>query len=131
MKFWFWFLWVIDAVIAAVALYFFFSLSAGGNVGSFNLLPWLIDPCRFGSCGRRQRLVALRRPARSGDHSSAAARNPRSSLRAVLASHLDSPALLSLIRVSPRIIQNQADPLQRGRILFDGHRPPLQCIREG
>ena len=32
---------VIDAVIAAVALYFFFSLSAGGNVGSFNILPWL------------------------------------------------------------------------------------------
>ena len=41
MKFWFWFLWAIDAVIAAVALYFFFSLSAGGNVGSFNILPWL------------------------------------------------------------------------------------------
>jgi hypothetical protein len=42
VKFWFWFLWSIDAVIAAVALYFFFSLSAGGNVGSFNILPWLI-----------------------------------------------------------------------------------------
>ena len=42
MKFWFWFLWSIDAVIAAVALYFFFSLSAGGNIGSFNILPWLI-----------------------------------------------------------------------------------------
>ena len=42
MKFWFWFLWAIDAVITAVALYFFFSLSAGGNVGSFNILPWLI-----------------------------------------------------------------------------------------
>ena len=41
MKFWFWFLWAIDAVIAAVALYFFFSLSAGGRVGSFNILPWL------------------------------------------------------------------------------------------
>lgn len=40
MKFWFWFLWAIDAVIAAVALYFF-SLSAGGRVGSFNILPWL------------------------------------------------------------------------------------------
>ena len=25
MKFWFWFLWAIDGVIAAVALYFFFS----------------------------------------------------------------------------------------------------------
>ena len=41
MKFWFWFLWAIDAVIAAVALCFFFSLSAGGRVGSFNILPWL------------------------------------------------------------------------------------------
>jgi hypothetical protein len=41
VKFWFWFLWAIDAVIAAVALYFFFSLSAGGRVGSFNILPWL------------------------------------------------------------------------------------------
>lgn len=41
MKFWFWFLWAIDAVIAAVALYFFFSLAAGGRVGSFNILPWL------------------------------------------------------------------------------------------
>jgi hypothetical protein len=39
--FWFWFLWSIDAVIAAVALYFFFSLAAGGRVGSFNILPWL------------------------------------------------------------------------------------------
>ena len=41
MKFWFWVLWAIDAVIAAVALYFFFSLAAGGRVGSFNILPWL------------------------------------------------------------------------------------------
>jgi hypothetical protein len=41
VKFWFWFLWTIDAVIAAVAFYFFFPLSAGGNVGSFNILPWL------------------------------------------------------------------------------------------
>ena len=41
MKIWFWFLWSIDAVIAAVALYFFFSLAAGGRVGSFNILPWL------------------------------------------------------------------------------------------
>jgi hypothetical protein len=41
MKFWFWFLWAIDAVIAAVALYFFFSLAASGRVGSFNILPWL------------------------------------------------------------------------------------------
>ena len=41
VKFWFWFLWSIDAVIATVALYFFFSLAAGGRVGSFNILPWL------------------------------------------------------------------------------------------
>jgi hypothetical protein len=41
VKFWFWFLWAIDAVIAAVPLYFFFSLAAGGRVGSFNILPWL------------------------------------------------------------------------------------------
>jgi hypothetical protein len=41
MKFWFWFLWSIDAAIAAIALYFFFSLAAGGRVGSFNILPWL------------------------------------------------------------------------------------------
>jgi hypothetical protein len=41
VKFWFWFLWGIDAFIAAVALYFFFSLAAGGRVGSFNILPWL------------------------------------------------------------------------------------------
>ena len=42
VKFWFWFLWAIDAVIAGIALYFFFSLAAGGRVGSFNILPWLI-----------------------------------------------------------------------------------------
>jgi hypothetical protein len=41
VKFWFWFLWFIDAVVAAVALYFFFSLAAGGRVGSFNILPWV------------------------------------------------------------------------------------------
>jgi len=41
VKFWFWFLWAIDAVIAAVALYFSFSLAAGGRVGSFNILPWV------------------------------------------------------------------------------------------
>ncbi len=41
MKFWFSFLWCLDAVIAAVALYFFFTLAAGGRVGSFNILPWL------------------------------------------------------------------------------------------
>jgi hypothetical protein len=31
----------MDAVIAAVALYFFFSVAAGGRVGAFNILPWL------------------------------------------------------------------------------------------
>jgi hypothetical protein len=41
VKFWFWFLWCVDAVIAAVALYFFVSLTADGRVGSFNILPWL------------------------------------------------------------------------------------------
>jgi hypothetical protein len=41
MKIWFWLLWWIDAVIAAVALYFFCSLAAGGNIGSFNIVPWL------------------------------------------------------------------------------------------
>jgi hypothetical protein len=41
VKFWFWFLWASDAVIAAVALYFFFSLAAGGRIGSFNIVPWL------------------------------------------------------------------------------------------
>jgi hypothetical protein len=30
-----------DAAIAAVALYFFFSLGAHGRVGSFNILPWM------------------------------------------------------------------------------------------
>jgi hypothetical protein len=42
LKFWFWFLWSIDAVIAGVALYFFFSLAGHGRIGSFNILPWLI-----------------------------------------------------------------------------------------
>src|SRR5438309_11744504 len=42
VKFWFWFLWSIDAVIAAVALYFFFSLAAGDRIRPFNILPWLM-----------------------------------------------------------------------------------------
>ena len=42
MKFWFWFLWSIDAVIAAVVLYFFFSLAGHGRIGAFNILPWFI-----------------------------------------------------------------------------------------
>jgi hypothetical protein len=41
VKVWFWLLWCIDVVIAAVGLYFFVSLAADGNVGSFNILPWL------------------------------------------------------------------------------------------
>jgi len=41
VKFGFWFLWAIDAVVAVVALYFFFSLAVGGRVGSFNILPWM------------------------------------------------------------------------------------------
>jgi hypothetical protein len=41
------------------------------------------DPGRFGSRGWRQRLAALDRTARCCDHSSPAAGNPRSSLRAV------------------------------------------------
>jgi hypothetical protein len=40
VKFWFWFLWSIDAVIAVVALYFFFSLGAHRRVASFNIPPW-------------------------------------------------------------------------------------------
>ena len=42
MKFWFWFLWAIDAFIAAVVLYFFFSLAGHGRIASFNILPWLV-----------------------------------------------------------------------------------------
>lgn len=41
MKFWFWFLWAVDAVIAAVVIYFFLSLAASGRIGSFNIFPWL------------------------------------------------------------------------------------------
>ena len=42
VKFWFWFLWCIDALIAAIALYFFFSLAAGDRIRSFNIVPWLL-----------------------------------------------------------------------------------------
>src|SRR5437868_9731423 len=42
VKFWFWFLWSIDAVIAAIALYFFFSLAADDRIRSFNIVPWLL-----------------------------------------------------------------------------------------
>jgi hypothetical protein len=54
------------------------------------------DPCRFGSCGRGQRLAALGRPARSCHRSSPTAGNPRSSVRAVLPSPLDYSPQFSL-----------------------------------
>jgi hypothetical protein len=60
------------------------------------------DPGRFGRRGRRQRLAALSRTARCCDHSSTPAGNPRSSVRAVLASHLDPPARLSLTGATNR-----------------------------
>jgi hypothetical protein len=41
MRFWFWFLWAINAVIAAIVLYFFFEGVADGTVSSFNILLWL------------------------------------------------------------------------------------------
>ena len=62
------------------------------------------DPCRFGRRGWRQRLVALGRTARCCDHSSPPAGGPGSSVRAVLTSHLDSPARLSLTGATYRII---------------------------
>ena len=95
MKFWFWFLWAIDGVIAAVALYFFFSLAAGGRVGSFNILPWLVILAALAAVVG-QRLVALRRAACCCDHYSPAAGAPQSSVRTDLLSHLDSPPQLSL-----------------------------------
>jgi len=42
VRVWFWFLWCIDDIIAAIAVYFFFSLAAGDRIRSFNLLPWLL-----------------------------------------------------------------------------------------
>ena len=42
LKFCFWLLWTIDAIAAAVVLYFFFWGLADGSVSSFNLLVWLL-----------------------------------------------------------------------------------------
>jgi hypothetical protein len=38
---WFWLSWSIDAVIAAIVLYFFFEGLADSSVSSFNMLLWL------------------------------------------------------------------------------------------
>ena len=38
---WFWLSWSIDAVIAAIVLYFFCAGLADGSVSSFNMLLWL------------------------------------------------------------------------------------------
>ena len=38
---WFWLVWSINAVIAAIVLYFFFEGLADGSVSSFNMLLWL------------------------------------------------------------------------------------------
>lgn len=38
----FWILWVIDAVVALVILYFFFIGLADGSVSSFNMGLWLV-----------------------------------------------------------------------------------------
>jgi len=37
----FWLIWSIDAIVAAVVLYFFFVGLADGSVSSFNMLLWL------------------------------------------------------------------------------------------
>jgi Signal transduction histidine kinase involved in nitrogen fixation and metabolism regulation len=42
MKVWFWVLWSINAIIAAIVLYFFFAGIGDGTVSSFNILPWLV-----------------------------------------------------------------------------------------
>jgi hypothetical protein len=39
---WFWIPWSIDALIAAVALYFFFVGLADGTVSSFNMGLWML-----------------------------------------------------------------------------------------
>jgi hypothetical protein len=96
VKFWFWFLWSIDGVIATVALYFFFSLAAGGQGRGIQRSAVAGDPRRFGSCGRRQCLVALGRAARCCDRFAPAAGSARSTVRAVLPPHADSPPEFSL-----------------------------------
>ena len=37
----FWLSWVVNAVIAAIVLYFFFAGLSDGSVSSFNMLLWL------------------------------------------------------------------------------------------
>ena len=54
------------------------------------------DPRRLDSCGRRQRLVALRRAIRCRSRCSPAIGNPRGSVRAVLLSAPDYPPRFSL-----------------------------------
>jgi hypothetical protein len=41
VKIFFWLFWSINALIAAVVLYFFFQGLADGSVSSFNMLLWL------------------------------------------------------------------------------------------
>jgi hypothetical protein len=86
------------------------------------------DPCRFGSRDRRQPLVTLERAARCCHHSAPLAGDPWSSLRAVLASHLDSPARLSLTGSARN--PDRIDPLTTKQIEFDGQRPPLQWFEK-
>ena len=105
MKFWFWFLWAIDAVIAAVALYFFFSLAVGGRVGSFNISPWLAILAALavlvgGSIWLRA----------AGQH--AVASDPGSAVRVVLPPSADSPPEFSLRRKGSAL--GAASPIQLG-----------------
>ena len=41
MKFWFWALWLIDALVASVFVYFFFVGIGDGTVSSVNIGLWL------------------------------------------------------------------------------------------
>jgi len=41
MKFAFWALWILDALVASVFLYFFFVGIGDGSVSSFNIVEWL------------------------------------------------------------------------------------------
>ena len=38
----FWIFWCIDAIVALIALYFFFIGLADGSVSSFNIVLWLV-----------------------------------------------------------------------------------------
>jgi hypothetical protein len=40
VKLLFWLLWTVDAVVAAVFVYFFFAGLADGSVSSFNIVLW-------------------------------------------------------------------------------------------